>query len=128
MRTQLDTLVSAALQQGSAVPASQCWDAFNRAVEQQKGWALALLDAWAEGVGRAWANLLNEIRPLQAIVYMGMTAESLLPIPRVQERLRETMQRICMYPEHQSPEFPILPAQEQNRALYGAVIVYHKVP
>lgn len=126
MERRIDEALRAA--EGSAVPPLERWDAFHRAVEQQSDWALALLNDWAEGVGRAWANLLNEIRSLQAIVYMGMTAESLLPMPQVQTRLREIMGRICMYPEHQSPDFPIVPAQEQNRSLYGAVIVYHKVP
>jgi hypothetical protein len=32
-----------------------------------------------------------------------------------------------MYPEHQSPDFPVLAAEEEHRALYGAVIVYDKV-
>jgi predicted NBD/HSP70 family sugar kinase len=112
---------------GNAPPSGDLWDVFHQAVKHSSDWALSLLDDWAEGVGRAWANLLNEIRPLQAIVYMGMTAESLLPIPRVQARLRETMRHICMYPEHRTAEFPILPAEEENRSLYGAVIVYNKV-
>jgi predicted NBD/HSP70 family sugar kinase len=112
---------------GTAQPSSELWAIFHRAVGSSNDWALALLDDWAEGVGRAWANLLNEIRPLQAIVYMGMTAESLIPLPRVQERLRETMRRICMYPEHRTPSFPILRAEEENRALFGAAIVYKKV-
>ena len=60
----------------------ELWDTFHRAVDDESDWALTLLDDWAEGVGRAWANMLNCIRPLQAIVYMGMTAESLLPLPR----------------------------------------------
>jgi predicted NBD/HSP70 family sugar kinase len=106
---------------------SQLWDAFHRAVHCETGWALALLHDWAEGVGRAWANVLNLIRPLQAIVYMGTTAEALLPSPRIQQRLRETMQRICMYPEHRRPDFPILAAEVEHRAIYGAVIVYDKV-
>ena len=112
----------------AAAPPSEPWNALHSAAEQKSEWALALLDDWAEGVGRAWANVLNQIRPMQAIVYMGMTAESLLPIPRVQERLRETMRRICMYPQHRRPDFPILPALEEHRALYGAAIVYDKVP
>jgi fructokinase len=107
--------------------ARELWDAFHLAVGRENEWALALLDDWAEGVGRAWANVLNLIRPLQAIVYMGTTAEALLPNPRVQQRLRETIQRICMYPEHRRPDFPILAAEEEHRAIYGAVIVYDKV-
>jgi hypothetical protein len=106
---------------------SELWDAFQLAIDCKCDWALALLNDWAEGVGRAWANLLNQIRPLQAIVYMGTTAEALLQIPRVRERMRETMQRICMYPEHRRADFPILPAQEEHRAIYGAVIVYENV-
>jgi predicted NBD/HSP70 family sugar kinase len=106
---------------------AELWDAFHLAVSQGSDWALVLLDVWAEGVGRAWANMLNLIRPLQAIVYMGTTAESLLPIPRVQDRLRETMYRICIYPEHRRPDFPILPAEVEHRAIYGAVIVFDKV-
>jgi hypothetical protein len=107
---------------------AELWNAFQQAVDRETGWALALLDDWAEGVGRAWANLLNSIRPLQSVVYMGATAEALLQIPRVQERLRQTLQRICMYPEHRHPDFPILAAEEEHRAIYGAVIVYDKVP
>ena len=106
---------------------SELWDAFHSAIDRDQEWAVALLNDWTEGVGRAWANLLNQIRPLQAIVYMGTTAESLLPMPRVRQRLRETIARICMYPEHRRPDFPILPAQEEHRALYGAVIVYDEV-
>jgi hypothetical protein len=106
---------------------SELWNAFQLAVKRETGWALALLDDWAEGVGRAWANILNSIRPLQAIVYMGTTAEALLQSSRVQQRLRETMQRICMYPEHRRPDFPILAAEEKHRAIYGAVIVYDNV-
>jgi predicted NBD/HSP70 family sugar kinase len=105
----------------------ELWNGFHLAVGQESAWALALLDDWAEGVGRAWANLLNHIRPLQAIVYMGTTAEALLPHPRVQQRLRETMKRICMYPEHRRPDFPILAAEEEHRAIYGAVIVFDKL-
>jgi predicted NBD/HSP70 family sugar kinase len=104
------------------------WIAFQQAVDGETGWALALLDDWAEGVGRAWSNLLNSIRPLQAVVYMGTTAEALLQIPRVQKRLRQTLQRICMYPEHRHPDFPIVAAEEEHRAIYGAVIVYDNVP
>ncbi len=63
---------------------------------------------------------------MQAIVYMGTTAENLLAIPRVHQRLRATIKRIAMFPEHQSPEFPILKAQEEHRAIFGAVIVYEK--
>jgi len=71
--------------------------------------------------------MLNCIRPLQAIVYMGMTAESLLPMPRARHRLRETMLKICMYPKHRQPNFPILPAQEEHRAIYGSLIVYESI-
>ena len=63
---------------------------------------------------------------MQAIVYMGTTAENLLAIPRVHQRLRATIKRIAMFPEHQLPEFPILKAEEEHRAIYGAVIVYEK--
>lgn len=106
---------------------AELWDAFYLAVGQESDWALGLLDAWAEGVGRAWANTLNLIRPLQAIVYMGTTADSLLSIPRVQDRLRETINRICIYPEHRCADFPILSAEVEQRAIYGAVIVFDKV-
>jgi predicted NBD/HSP70 family sugar kinase len=102
------------------------WKSFNQHVEAGAPWAIQLLDGWAQGVGRAWANVLNRIRPLQAIVYMGTTAENLLAIPRVHQRVRATIKQIAMYPEHQSPEFPILKAQEEHRAIFGAVIVYEK--
>jgi hypothetical protein len=49
-------------------------------------------------------------------------------MPRVRERLRATLERICMYPEHRRPDFPILPAAEKHRAIYGAIIVCNKVP
>jgi glucokinase len=113
--------------QASQSFSAELWDTFHRAVDDESDWALALLDDWAEGVGRAWANMLNCIRPLQAIVYMGMTAESLLPMPRARQRLHETMLKICMYPEHRRSDFPILPAQEEHRAIYGALIVYDRV-
>lgn len=102
------------------------WEVFHKEVEAGTQWALQILDGWAEGVGRAWANILNRIRPMQAIVYMGTTAENLLAIPRVHRRLRATINRIAMFPEHQSPQFPILKAQEEHRAIFGAAIVYEK--
>ena len=111
---------------GTRQVSRELWDTFHRAVDDESDWALTLLDDWAEGVGRAWANILNCIRPMQAIVYMGMTAESLLPMPRARHRLRETMLKICMYPEHRQLDFPILPAQEEHRAIYGALIVYER--
>ena len=89
---------------------------------------ISFADEWAEGVGRAWANVLNRIRPMQAIVYMGTTAESMLAQQRVQQRLRATLQQICMFPEHKRHDFPILKAREENRGMYGALIVYDKVP
>jgi predicted NBD/HSP70 family sugar kinase len=102
------------------------WAWFHTELNEQAAWSIAVADDWAEGVGRAWANTLNRIRPLQAIVYMGTTAEHLLAIPRIKDRLRATIQRICMFPEHQSPTFPILPAEFEHRSLYGAVVVYQK--
>ncbi len=103
------------------------WQPFHDAVMAGSPWAVALLDDWAEGVGRAWANVMNRIRPLQAVVYMGTTAESLMAVPRVAQRLRATVQKICMFPEHKSASFPILPAREPNRSIYGAIAVYDKV-
>lgn len=102
------------------------WTWFHAELTQSAGWAIAVAEDWAEGVGRAWANTLNRIRPLQAIVYMGTTAEHLLAVPRIKDRVRATIQRICMFPEHQSPTFPILPAKFDHRSLYGAVVVYEK--
>jgi hypothetical protein len=32
-----------------------------------------------------------------------------------------------MFPEHQSPNFPILRAEFEHRSLYGAVAVYEKL-
>lgn len=104
------------------------WQRFHKEVESGADWALALLDRWAEGVGRAWANTLNRIRPMQAIVYMGMTAENFMAISRVQKRLRLTLRKICMFPEHQAEDFPILKAQEEHRSIYGSIIVYDKTP
>jgi predicted NBD/HSP70 family sugar kinase len=102
------------------------WAWFYAELNDQAAWAISLVEDWAEGVGRAWANTLNRIRPLQAIVYMGTTAEMLLAIPRVKDRVRSTIQQICMFPDHQSLTFPILQAQFEHRSLYGAVIVYEK--
>jgi predicted NBD/HSP70 family sugar kinase len=123
----MENRINAHLRAPNALPSAEVWRAFDSALDEENDWALALLDDWAEGVGRAWANLLNQIRPLQAIIYMGKTAKSLLRMQRVQERLRDTLDRICMYPEHRRSDFPILPAQEEKRAIYGAVIVYDKV-
>lgn len=106
--------------------AAELWEAFYQEVATGAPWANELLDEWAEGVGRAWANVLNRIRSIEAIVYMGTTAEQLLAIPRVARRLRATIQRIAMFPEHQSPRLPILQAQEKHRAILGAAIVYEK--
>jgi hypothetical protein len=100
------------------------WAWFHAELNEQAAWANAVANDWAEGVGRAWANTLNRIRPLQAIVYMGTTAEHLLAIPRIKDRVRETIRQICMFPEHQSPTFPILPAEFEHRSLFGAVVVY----
>jgi predicted NBD/HSP70 family sugar kinase len=122
----LERQIAAAMQAAPGHLQTDVWAAFHQEVATGAPWALQLLDSWAEGVGRAWANVLNRIRPLQAIVYMGTTAENLLAIPRVQQRLRATIKRIAMFPEHQSPEFPILQAQEEHRAIFGAVIVYDR--
>lgn len=99
------------------------WDYFYKELETEAEWAVALLEEWAEGVGRAWANVLNRIRSIQAIVYMGTAAEKL--IPKVIDRIRATMRRICMFPEHK--EIPIEKATEPNRSIYGAVLVYQEV-
>jgi predicted NBD/HSP70 family sugar kinase len=107
-------------------PGSDAWAYLRGEIEIADPWALALLDEWAEGVGRAWANTLNRIRPLEGIVYMGTTAENLLADPRVAERLRQTIQTIAMFPEHQDPEFPIVPAEYADRALYGAALIHQK--
>lgn len=103
------------------------WEAFDAAVDASTPWATNLLDEWAEGVGRAWANVLNRIRPIQAVVYMGTTAENLIARPRVARKLRETVRYICQFPEHKVESFPIVAAQEPNRSLYGAIAVYDMV-
>jgi predicted NBD/HSP70 family sugar kinase len=103
------------------------WDYFQKEASQDSPWIISLLDRWAEGVGRAWANTLNRIRPMQAIVYMGTTAENLLAISRVQKKLRETIHRIAMFPEHQRDDFPILQATFVHRSVYGAAVVYEKI-
>ena len=108
-------------------PSDMAWAEFWEAVDGSVQWAVEILDDWAEGVGRAWANTLNRIRPLQAIVYMGTTAENFLAKPRVTSRLRETMRMICMFPEHQSSDFPIIQAGVEHRGVYGAIIVYDKL-
>jgi predicted NBD/HSP70 family sugar kinase len=102
------------------------WAWFHAELNEQAAWAIVIADDWAEGVGRAWANTLNRIRPLQAIVYMGTTAEHLLAIPRIENRVRATIQQICMFPEHQSPSFPIVQAEFEHRSLYGAAVIYEK--
>ena len=103
------------------------WQAVNRALQENAPWLLALMDDWGEGVGRAWANVLNRIRPIQAIVYMGTTAEMLMSVARVERKLRETIQTICQFPEHKVESFPILKATEPNRAIYGAITVLDKL-
>lgn len=110
-----------------APPGADLWEFFFHEAATGTSWAAALLDDWAEGVGRAWSNVLNRLRPMQAIVYMGTTAEHMLAQPRVQQRLRQTLQQICMFPEHKRHDFPILQAREENRGMYGALIVYDKV-
>jgi predicted NBD/HSP70 family sugar kinase len=102
------------------------WNYFRGEIAIGDPWALSLLDEWGEGVGRAWANVLNRIRPLQAIAYMGTTAENLLAIPRVLQKTRETMRAIAMFPEHRSEAFPIVPAEYEDRALYGAVLIHRR--
>jgi predicted NBD/HSP70 family sugar kinase len=102
------------------------WTWFHAELNERAAWAIAIADNWAEGVGRAWANTLNRIRPLEAIVYMGTTAEHLLAIPRIKDRVRTTIQRICMFPEHVSPNFPIRQAEFEHRSLYGAAVVYER--
>jgi predicted NBD/HSP70 family sugar kinase len=113
--------------QGSSPPGSDLWQFFYHEAATGTSWAAALLDDWAEGVGRGWGNVLNRIRPMQAIVYMGTTAESMLAQPRVQQHLRATLQQICMFPEHKRHDFPILKAREEDRGMYGAIIVFDKV-
>jgi predicted NBD/HSP70 family sugar kinase len=122
----LERQIAASVAALSGRSQADLWETFNKEVEAGSEWASGLLDRWAEGVGRAWANVLNRIRPMEAIVYMGTTAEQLLAIPRAHQRLRATIKRIAMFPQHQSPEFPILKAQEDHRAIFGAVIVYEK--
>jgi predicted NBD/HSP70 family sugar kinase len=108
-------------------PEQSPWRAFHAAIDNAVPWATGLLDEWAEGVGRAWANVLNRIRPMQAVAYMGTTAESLIGMPRVARRLRETLQYICQFPEHKAESFPILRATEPYRSLYGAIAVFDQV-
>ncbi len=104
-------------------PSLNVWDYFYKELETEAEWAVSLLAEWAEGVGRAWANVLNRIRSIQAIVYMGTTAERL--IPKTMDRIRATMWRICMFPKHK--EIPIEKAREPNRSIYGAVLVHQEV-
>jgi predicted NBD/HSP70 family sugar kinase len=102
------------------------WEYFGGEVAIDDPWALSVLEDWGEGVGRAWANVLNRIRPLEAIVYMGTTAENLLALPSVQEKVRATIRTIAMFPEHQADTFPILPAEYADRSLFGAVVVHRR--
>lgn len=103
------------------------WSYFRGEVAISDPWALSILDDWGEGVGRAWANVLNRIRPLEAIVYMGATAENFLAIPSVMEKVRQTIRTVAMFPKHQAAAFPILPAEYEDRSLYGAVLVYRRL-
>ena len=57
---------------------------------------------------------------------MGTTAEHLLAIPRIKDRVRATIRRICMFPEHNRRRFPILQAEFEHRSLYGAAVVYER--
>jgi glucokinase len=102
------------------------WQYLDENLESDNPWALALVNDWGEGVGRAWANVLNRLRQLEAIVYMGTTAENLLAKPRIVQRLRATISEIAMFPAHRDP-FPIRPATYTDRSLYGAVVVYQEV-
>ena len=104
-------------------PDLNVWDYFHKELETGAEWAISLLEEWAEGVGRAWANVLNRIRPIKMIVYMGTTAEKL--IPKAMDKIRATIRRICMFPEHK--EIQIKKAAEPNRSIYGAVLVYQRV-
>ncbi len=107
------------------VPADRLWAYFNKELETRAPWATLQLEEWAEGVGRAWANVLNRVRPMQCIVYMGRTAEELIP-DKAEPLIRSTMKRICMFPEHASDRFPILPAQREDRSLVGATLIYQE--
>lgn len=104
-------------------PDFNVWDYFHKELETGAEWAISLMEEWAEGVGRAWANVLNRIRPIKVIVYMGTTAEKL--IPKAMDKIRATIRRICMFPEHK--EIQIKKAAEPNRSIYGAVLVYQRV-
>jgi len=110
-------------EEGVLSPSSlKVWDYFYKALETGDRWAVSLLEEWAEGVGRAWANVLNRISRIEVIAYMGETAEHL--IPRAEERIRAVMRRICMFPWHK--DLPILKAQKPHRAIHGAVIIWRE--
>jgi glucokinase len=106
-------------------PSSRLWAYFDKELETGAEWATLLLEGWAEGVGRAWANVLNRVRPIQGIVYMGPTAEELIP-HRAEPLIRSTLKRICMFPEHASGKFQILRATCKDRSLVGATLIYQE--
>ena len=105
-------------------PADRLWAYFDKELETRATWATLLLEGWAESVGRAWANVLNRVHPIRHIVYMGTTAESL--VPKAEPLIRSTMKRICMFPEHARGEFQILPATRKDRCLVGAALTYQE--
>lgn len=105
---------------------AKIWEYFAKELETEAAWAVSLIDEWGEAVGRAWANVLNRIQPIQRIAYMGPTANAL--IPKAMDRIRATMRRVCMFSHHKDPtQLEILPAEASlgsNRSIYGAAVVY----
>jgi predicted NBD/HSP70 family sugar kinase len=92
--------------------------------EKGVDWAVQLYREVGEGIGRAWANVLNRIPLIEKIVYMG--SFGIHGMPFMKEAIVNTIRRITMFPdEHWN--IPIVPSEAENGPLYGAVRVYRRI-
>jgi len=94
--------------------------------EAEKGtyWAVQLYREVGEGIGRAWANVLNRIPLIEKIIYMGSFGVHGMPF--MKETIVNTIRRITMFPDEHW-DIPIVPSEAENGPLYGAVRVYRRV-
>jgi predicted NBD/HSP70 family sugar kinase len=92
--------------------------------EKGVDWAVQLYREVGEGIGRAWANVLNRIPLIEKIVYMG--SFGIHGMQFMKEAIVNTIRRITMFPdEHWN--IPIVPSEAENGPLYGAVRVYRRI-
>ena len=94
--------------------------------EAKKGthWAVQLYCEVGEGIGRAWANVLNRIPLIEKIIYMG--SFGIYGMPFMKETILNTIRRITMFPDEHW-DIPIVPSEAENGPLYGAVRVYRRI-